>query len=358
MIINSHQQEKKMLYYPSLNGIRAYAALGIIIMHVLANITVKPNENYLTQILIPFFSDFTLLFMIISSFSICCGYYHKFKEKEITPNIFYKKRYIRILPFFGVLCLLDFCLSPSMESFYQVYANLTLCFGLLPTHNIDVIGVGWFLGIVFIFYMLFPFFVFILDNKYRAIITFFIATFFVIIAMSSEFVTGHIGKENFIFCAPFFLSGGIIYLFRSLIAKLAKKYYILPTITIIITIGFFILKSLYTSKTLYIAELILFSSWIIYATSSSNKFLTNKVLNYLSNISMEIYLSHMIIFRIIEKIHLEQYIPQRDLLYIVTSLLTLLGVICFSHIMKYYVINRIEEYINMRAAKNSVSQIQ
>lgn len=342
MITNCYQQEKKAEYYPSLDGIRAYAALGIIIMHVLTNITIKPSENYLTQILIPFFSDFTLLFMVVSSFSVCCGYYSKFKENKITPNIFYKKRYIRILPFFGFLCLLDFCLNPSIESFYQVYANLTLCFGLLPAHNIEVIGVGWFLGVVFLFYLLFPFFVFILDNKYRAVIIFFIATFFVIIAMSSEFVTGHLGKENFIFCAPFFLSGGIIYLFRSLIAKLAKKYYILSTTTIIITIAFFILKNLYTPKTLYIAELVLFSSWIIYAIVSSNKFLTNKILNYLSNISMEIYLSHMIIFRIIEKIHLEQYILQKDLLYIVTSLLTILGVICFAHIMKYYVTNRIK----------------
>ena len=57
--------------YDSLDGLRAYAAVGIVLMHVLSNITLKPSENYLTLKLIPFFTDFTLLFMIVSGFSLC-----------------------------------------------------------------------------------------------------------------------------------------------------------------------------------------------------------------------------------------------------------------------------------------------
>lgn len=57
---------------------------------------------------------------------------------------------------------------------------------------------------------------------------------------------------------------------------------------------------------------------------------------------MEIYLSHMLIYRVIEKVHLEKYISQNDILYIVTSILTICGVICFAHIMKYYVMNKVE----------------
>lgn len=347
MITNSDQQTKKVEYYPSLNGIRAYAALGIILMHVLTNISVKPTENYFTRLLIPFFSDFTLLFMIISAFSICCGYYVKFKERKITLDAFYKKRYIRILPFFAFLCILDFCLKPNLETFYQVFSNLTLCFGLLPAHKIDVIGVGWFLGIVFLFYLLFPFFTFLLDNKNRAIKSLFISILFIFFAMSSKFVTGHLGKENFIFCAPFFLSGGVIYLFREQIIRITKKHKIIITTAItLITISFFLFKQQYTYKTLYLSELILFSSWIIYSIATPIKLLTNKALKYLSDISLEIYLSHMIIYRVVEKIHLEQYIQQKDFLYIATSLLTILGVICFAHIMKYYIINRIEKSLN------------
>ncbi len=96
--------------YDSLDGLRAYAAVGIVLMHVLSNITLKPSENYLTLKLIPFFTDFTLLFMIVSGFSLCCGYYERFKKGTITPNSFYKKRYARILPY----CSFFICFSPSL----------------------------------------------------------------------------------------------------------------------------------------------------------------------------------------------------------------------------------------------------
>lgn len=127
--------------YDSLDGLRAYAAVGIVLMHVLSNITLKPSENYLTLKLIPFFTDFTLLFMIVSGFSLCCGYYERFKKGTITPNSFYKKRYARILPYFACLCLLDLVMNPSRGAFFETFANLTLCFNLLP--NPHITGLEW-----------------------------------------------------------------------------------------------------------------------------------------------------------------------------------------------------------------------
>lgn len=78
-------------HYSSLDGIRAYAAIGIVLMHILANISVKPSENYCTQTLIPFFTDFTLLFMLVSAFSMCCGYYQRIKEAVSHQILFTKK---------------------------------------------------------------------------------------------------------------------------------------------------------------------------------------------------------------------------------------------------------------------------
>lgn len=67
-----------------------------MLLHVLSNIAVKPSSNYLTDGLIPFFADFVLLVMVVSGFSLCCGYYQRIKEGTIRPSEFYKKRYARI----------------------------------------------------------------------------------------------------------------------------------------------------------------------------------------------------------------------------------------------------------------------
>lgn len=336
------RNESKTERYGSLDGLRAYAALGIVLMHVLVNISVKPTDNYVTERLIPFFTNFTLLFMMVSGFSLCCGYYERIKYGTISPNSFYKKRYLRILPFFAMLCFLDLVISPSLASLYELFANLTLCFGLLPpTAEIHVIGVGWFLGIVFLYYMLFPFFVFMLDNKKRAWMSLVMSLVFTFI--SFEYFLNP-GRKCMIYCAPLFIIGGMVYLYRKQISEFIRSHFSVSLIaTTILTICYFTLSLKLTCQFVYyFLELILFTSWLIYAIGSKDVVLNNKIVKYLSGISMEIYLSHMVIYRAVEKIHLENYISQNDILYIVTSILTISGVICFAHIMKYYVINKLE----------------
>lgn len=332
--------------YDSLDGLRAYAAIGIVLMHVLANIAIKPSESYLTVSLIPFFTDFTLLFMIVSGFSICCGYYERMKSGLITPSKFYKKRYARILPYFGSLCLLDVMMKPSLDSFYEGFADLTLCFNLLPNPKIGVIGVGWFLGVVFLFYMLFPFFVFMIDNKRRAWKSMVIALGFVLIAMlyfyTPEFVPKSPGRSNMIFCAPLFLSGGIAYLYRKTIFEFVSKNIGICTVgVIVLTVAFFLAGKLVKNEfAYYIIENGMFVAWLIYAIGSRDIMLNNCVVKYVSGISMEIYLVHMVIFRGIEKIHIDYFISQPDILYIITCILVIGGSICFAHVMKYYVLQK------------------
>lgn len=331
--------------YGSLDGLRAYAALGIVLMHVLSNISVKPSENYLTSDLIPFFTDFTLLFMIVSGFSLCCGYYQRIKDGTITPARFYKKRYARILPFFAVLCLIDLAVSPSMGSVYETFANLTLCFGLLPpSAEIHVIGVGWFLGVVFLFYMLFPFFVFMLDNRRRAWLSFAVALLF---AFLSIVYFSDPGRKCMIFCAPLFVSGGIAYLYRHRIAAFGKGHPVLSCVlTIALTVCFFVFrKDIPCGIMSYTAELVVFTLWLVYAIGSADMVLNNRIVRYLSGISMEVYLAHMVVFRAVEKAHLESYIGQSDALYIATSLMTIIGVVCFAHVMKYYVLKPVVKRI-------------
>ena len=77
--------------YNSLDGLRAYSAIGIAMMHILANIksgqlTWMPANN-----VIAFFNNFVYLFFMVSAFSMCCGYYRRVKNGEVSMNDFYKK---------------------------------------------------------------------------------------------------------------------------------------------------------------------------------------------------------------------------------------------------------------------------
>ena len=136
-------------------------------MHVLANGNFNLN-GFIFDDLIPSFTNLVFLFMMVSGFGMCCGYYQKILDQKISVEEFYKKRYMKIWPYFALLCLLDFVISPSKEYLFEVFANLTLAQGLLPNANISVIGVSWTLAVIFVFYMLFPFFCFLIRNKRRA----------------------------------------------------------------------------------------------------------------------------------------------------------------------------------------------
>lgn len=153
--------------YEGIDGLKAYAIIGIALMHVLANGEYRMG-GFVFERFIPSFTNLVFLFMMVSGFGMCCGYYQKIIDQKISVEDFYKKRYIKIWPYFALLCALDFMMSPSKESVFEVFANLTLCQGLLPNAKISVIGVSWTLAVIFVFYMLFPFFCFLIGNKKRA----------------------------------------------------------------------------------------------------------------------------------------------------------------------------------------------
>jgi peptidoglycan/LPS O-acetylase OafA/YrhL len=194
--------------YNSLDGLRAISCLGIISMHVLSNASYSVS-GFFYEKLIPNLTNLVFLFMTISAFGMCCGYYEKIAGGNIDFSLFYKKRYEKILPFFALLCLFDFCMSPSLNAFYEVFANLTLCFGFIPNANITVIGVGWFLGVVFAFYIIFPFFCFLLMDKKRAWVA-------ALIAYGINYLCRNYfdaGRSSIAYCFVFFMIGGLIYIY-------------------------------------------------------------------------------------------------------------------------------------------------
>lgn len=68
-------------------------------------------------------------------------------------------------------------------------------------------------------------------------------------------------------------------------------------------------------------------------------------MKYLSGISMEIYLSHMVLFRLTEKMELDHITENSDLNYIMATVVTLVMTICFCHVVKYNILPRVMECI-------------
>ena len=87
-------------------------------------------------------------------------------------------------------------------------------------------------------------------------------------------------------------------------------------------------------------------------TARKSYLLENRITNFISGISMEIYLSHMVIFRVVEKLGLNQIIGNGWIQYIVTDVLVLLGAILFSVAMKKLIGLVEKKYAGMRVKKN------
>lgn len=328
--------------YPSLDGLRAIAAVGIVMMHVLAN----SNRSLYPEVLNPIvnsFTNFTFLFMIVSAFGMCCGYYDRFKQGQVNLASFYKKRYTRILPFFVFLVMIDIAVNPSWPEVYEGFADLTLAFGLLPNAGISVVGVGWFLGVVFVFYMIFPFFVFLMDNKKRAWLVLLIAALLHSLAVSyfsrSELMVVPVGRWNIVYSFPFFVVGGLIFLYRQNVMQLSDRSKWLPLLLLsLVIVGYYVLPKIQP-----LSELLVFSALVLYAVLKTEErgLLNNPYVKFISDISMEIYLCHMLFFRVVEKLHVDHFISNGNILFIVTFLLTFAGALAFSLLWKRIVEPRV-----------------
>ena len=75
-----------------------------------------------------------------------------------------------------------------------------------------MVGVGWFLGTIFVFYMIFPFFVFLMKDKKRA--WFVMGICLILHLLCIIRFEGANGRRNIIYSSIFFVAGGLIYLYR------------------------------------------------------------------------------------------------------------------------------------------------
>ncbi len=335
--------------YENLDGLRVLSCFAIIAMHIQAN-TGYELSGFFWKDVIHAFTWLVYLFLMISGFGMCNGYLEKFNLGMVDLEAFYKRRYLKMLPFFTVLIMLALFLDPSLENFYEATLEVTLVFGLLPNVEMNVLGVSWTLGVIFLFYMLFPFLSVFLKNRKRTWmllavsmwINFSCENYF----FSGKFVTASfVPRHSFLYCMQFFVGGALVYHYRKEIKQICEKYQGLLScgILLVVVLYFYFIKEEIGQRFLVYQNFIVCLCFLIYAVGAKSIFLKNNFMKAFSRYSMEIYLSHMIVFRIVAKAKLIYIFGRGWSSYLLTVIMVIFGTYVFVKLYK-----QIEEFIVKR----------
>ncbi len=308
-------------------------------MIVLVHVAINGNyqiDNFVFNAIVKNLSVFVELFFIISGFGMCCGYYEKIKNKEIDLSTFYKRRVVKIWPYFALLIILDLVASGfSKKNLIEAFLDGTLLTGFLPNNHIQIAGIGWFLGVVFAFYLLFPFFVFLIWNKLRAWIS--LAIFIAIKILGQSYLTfdGKVSMGFFLNWFYLFIIGGLIYLYQEDLVKIFnKREYTLAILFILISAGEIIVyQKGYPSIASHIV-VVSFIVLIIYCLVERIPIFGNKVFVFIGGLCLQIYLFHVIVFRAIDKIGLTHKFGNEVISLIVNYVLVLAITVGISFLLK------------------------
>jgi peptidoglycan/LPS O-acetylase OafA/YrhL len=135
--------------------------------------------------------------------------------------------------------------------------------------------------------------------------------------------------KNIVYSFCFFVVGGLIYLYRKELSSL-KPYITIPVMCIAVAFYYNYKGALPVTRT--VSYLLVAASLLIFAiTDAGSKVLhNNRFTEYISGVSMEIYLCHMVVFRGVEKLGLNTMFGNGAGQYIITLLIVIAGSVIFA----------------------------
>jgi len=162
---------RKLNYYQNLDGVRAIAALMVVVFHFFRDLT--PDTQFLSIVKdISYFGQTGVtLFFVLSGFLITRILIYT-KETEGFFKNFYLRRTLRIFPLYYLFLLIWFFIAPliiTMEptTFSQQFYYYSYLQNFARTFDWDVAGPThfWSLSVEEHFYLFWPFMVFFLSKK-------------------------------------------------------------------------------------------------------------------------------------------------------------------------------------------------
>ncbi len=133
-------------------------------------------------------------------------------------------------------------------------------------------------------------------------------------------VKNYEARHSLLFCIPYFIGGGLIYLYKDNIMQIVNKHRITACLGCVISTALYyvIPDKVGAADIIFIKTLIVYIMWVSLAVSSDIGIMSNKFTRFISGISMEMYLSHMVAFRIVEKLGFLKRVGDTNIAYLVT----------------------------------------
>lgn len=341
--------------FDGLLGVRGIGALGIIAYHTYILGGYSGYNGFLDRT-VGNGGVFVQLFFMLSSFSMMCGYAEAMWNNKYSLEKFYFNRLKKLLPAFYVALVIHVVLDYAAgvkDTWYSIFGTGSLLYAFMPSHQESLVMAGWALGIEIIFYLLFPAFLVFVKNKKRVWITF---VFSILLFISYNSYYGvEINQDyiNIVRQLIFFVAGAVIYHYIDYIVKLNKRGKI---IFAVVCLGIEVLcfaawgHSYVNGHVLIIVS---FTALIMNQVNNMDIVMNNRVMKWLGGISYQMYLFHMIVYRLVSYTGLQEQIARitdgKAKQYVIYYVCIVVLTVVFSYIFKHGY-----QYLNMMISKRKL----
>lgn len=339
-----------------LTSLRFFFALFVLLSHLAL---LKGYENY-RHIFENIFAEGFLgvsFFFILSGFILAYNYEHKFAEKKITKKEFFIARLAKIYPMHFVTMLAALILSSFIDgSGKYVAQNVLLIQSFFPSEKIffSLNAPSWSISDEMFFYLLFPFILLLRQKTKLAIF----AVLFIIILIMNGFLSEE-QKHYWLYISPLirfsdFLLGMMLFnVYLKLKEQPNLKNWPLKYFEIIALMIFAVFFALHQFADLglrysvyyWMPMLLIILSFALSSEEKQptflNRFLSNKHMVWLGEISFCFYLIHLLVIRLAEHT-VAQYALKMD------GLLLSLIILCISIGLSALAFKYIEKPLNRK----------
>lgn len=301
----------------SFDILKGLMALSIVIYHYFNWLNINPI--YPIKQTIDSLGVYAVsVFFIISGVTLYLSNANKSIDEYFLKEYFVK-RLVRIVPIFYIATTVNilFMIIQSQHlDLWQIFVNYSLLFGLIDYGNYIVTG-GWYVGIQIVFYLLFPFLLWVIKKSRIGYIIIFGLSIIITLIISTYVLSEEVilAEQWISYISPFnqlfYFMGGILFgwIYKNKIIEI-KQYFLNAGIILMLLVFIFIPRTgadqihVVTDHSRFIFSIIIFLVVFLsmYLININKNNIFNRMLNNLGEISYSLFLLHPIVYTVTNSI--------------------------------------------------------